>query len=58
MNRLEMQALADALDRWGQPTVSGVAHHGELEVCVTGEMHGYTLHINEPVLLVRDVVTV
>lgn len=59
MNRLEMLALAEALEQWGaRSTVTGVAHYGELEVVVTGTTRRGVLVIDEPVVLVRDVVPV
>ncbi len=55
MSRLELQALADLMERWpSREAISGEAHHGELEVVVSGDVVGYSLHVHEPVLLVRD----
>lgn len=51
---LEMAALADALESWGAPVVTGVAHHGELEAIVTGTQRGGVLVIDEPVVFIRD----
>lgn len=58
MSYLEMRALAEALESWGAPTVSGMAGAGEIDVLVTGTMHGHTLVIDETVWFVRDLVTV
>ena len=52
---LEMEALANALEQWGQPVVSGIAQQGLLDVVVTGRMVGYTLVIDEPVAYMTDV---
>lgn len=56
MNRLEMLALADALEQWGAPVVTGTAGAGEIDVLVAGEVRNYVLVIAEPVVFVRDCV--
>lgn len=54
MKNLEMRALAEALERWGEPIVTGMAGAGEIDVLITGTVVDYCLVIDEPVLLVRD----
>lgn len=54
MNNLEMKALARALQHWGQPTVTGEAGAGEIDVLVCGQVENYVLVIAEPVVFVRD----
>lgn len=58
MEYLEMRALADALQQWGQPVVTGTSGAGTLDVLVTGTMHGHCLVIDEPVLYVRETVLI
>lgn len=59
MSRLEMQALADALEQWPHKhIVTGTAGAGTLDVLVTGTTHNYCLVIDEPVLYVRETILV
>lgn len=51
---LEMQALANALNQWGQPKVLGHASEGDVDVIVIGEVRNYCLVIGEPAVFVIE----
>lgn len=55
MTRLELQAFANMLSQWGvNPTPTGMAGAGEIDVLITAETVDYVLVVAEPVVFVRD----